>query len=352
MKRILLTISLLSLFIGAISLLAQQASRKKSGIEARLAQALKMFPDADTNQDGALTIHEALAYVEKHPEARDKFMAQTGSSKSSSKPASFAPGAKGTKVFVCAHSYMIYTADWLPQIAQTAGVAHLNAGQQMIGGSRVLQHWNLPDDQNQAKRSLTEGMVDVLTLSPHMIMPDEGIDHFTKLGLEKNPELRVFVQASWAPRDGSLNDDFKNAMRDSVTSDEIGRMLEAHNGWLKQLEAQVTALNSVLGKPTVCIIPASTALHALRQKIVEGKAPGIRKQSELFRDDHGHPSDISALLVSYCHFAAIYKKSPVGLAVPDTLKDHPQSREIVALLQQVAWDAVKSHPLSGVTSDA
>ena len=352
MKRILLTISLLSLFIGAISLLAQQASRKKSGIEARLAQALKMFPDADTNQDGALTINEALAYVEKHPEARDKFMTQTGSSKSSSKPASFAPGAEGTKVFVCAHSYMIYTADWLPQIAQAAGVAHLNAGQQMIGGSRVLQHWNLPDDQNQAKKALNEGMVDVLTLSPHLIMPDEGIDHFTKLGLAKNPNLRVFVQASWAPRDGVLNEDFKNAMRDSVTADEIVRMQESHNAWLKQLEAQVTALNSALGKPTVCIIPASAALHTLRQKIAEGKAPGIGKQSELFRDDHGHPSDIAALLVSYCHFAAIYKRSPVGLAVPDKLKDHPQSNQMVTLLQQIAWDAVRNHTLSGVTSDA
>jgi hypothetical protein len=62
---------------------------------------------------------------------------------------------------------MIYTADWLPQIAQAAGVAHLKAGQQMIGGSRVLQHWNLPDEQNQAKKALKEGIVDVLTPSPH-----------------------------------------------------------------------------------------------------------------------------------------------------------------------------------------
>lgn len=352
MKRTLITIFVLALFIGAFSLLAQRASNKKTAIESRLAQALKMFPDADTDMNGVLTINEALAYVEKHPEARDQFMAQTGSSKSSSKPAAFAPGAEGTKVFVCAHSYMIYTADLLPQIAQTAGVAHLNAGQQMIGGSRVLQHWNLPDDQNQAKKALKEGEVDVLTLSPHMIMPDEGIDNFTRLGLEKNPNLRVLVQASWAPRDGKLNDDFTNAMRDTVTADEISLMLEAHDSWMRQLESQVTTLNSALGKQTVCIVPASTALHTLRRHIAEGKAPGLSKQSELFRDDHGHPSDIAALLVSYCHFAAIYKRSPVGLAVPEKLKDHPESSGMVTLLQQIAWDAVRNHALSGVKSDA
>ena len=352
MKRTFITISFVSLFIGSSAILAEQASRKKTAIESRLSQALKMFPDADTDMNGTLTIHEALAYVDLHPEARERFMPQSGSGKSSSKPATFAPGAEGTKVFVCAHSYMIYTAEWLPQIAQTAGVAHLNAGQQMIGGSRVLQHWNLPDDQNQAKKALKEGVVDVLTLSPHMIMPDEGIDNFTKLGLEKNPDLRVLVQASWAPRDGKLNDDFTNAMRDTVTADEIGLMLAAHDGWLKQLESQVTTLNSALGKQTVCIVPASTALHTLRRHVAEGKVPGLSKQSELFRDDHGHPSDIAALLVSYCHFAAIYKRSPVGLAVPENLKDHPESSQMVKLLQQIAWDAVRNHALSGVKSDA
>ena len=101
-----------------------------------------------------------------------------------------------TRVFVCAHSFMIFTAKLLPSLAQAANFSYASAGQQMIGGSRVIQHWNLPDEKNTAKAALREGKVDVLTLSPHMLLPDEGIDNFTKLGLEKNPKLRVFVQAS------------------------------------------------------------------------------------------------------------------------------------------------------------
>ena len=82
---------------------------------------------------------------------------------------------------------MIYTAETLPPIAAAAGVAHLQAGQQMIGGSCVLQHWQVPDELNQAKKSLREGGVDVLLLSPHLLLPDAGLDDFTKLGLENNP---------------------------------------------------------------------------------------------------------------------------------------------------------------------
>lgn len=347
MKRTFLYFSLAALTLGAISLIAQVAN-KKSGIESRLAQALKMFLEADEDQDGALSVSEALAYVEKHPEARDQFLAKTGGSKSSSKAASFAPDAEGTKVFVCAHSYMIYTADWLPQIAQAAGVAHLKAGQQMIGGSRVLQHWDLPDEQNLAKKSLREGRVDVLTLSPHLLMPDAGIDNYTKLGLEKNPKLRVLVQASWAPRDGKTGP-FTNDMRDAVTAEEVRQMRKVHhNGWLKQLEAQVAALNAAVGKEAVCILPVSAAVYALREHIAEGRAPGLTKQSEMFRDDHGHPSDLMALLVTYCHFAAIYQRTPVGLPVPGKLKDRPQAEALNQLLQQIAWDAVTSHPMSGV----
>ena len=39
-------------------------------------------------------------------------------------------------------------------------------GVSSIGGSRVIQHWNVPDDKNALKKALTAGTVDVLTLAP------------------------------------------------------------------------------------------------------------------------------------------------------------------------------------------
>jgi hypothetical protein len=256
----------------------------------------------------------------------------------------------GQRVFVCAHSFMIFTARMLPPVAEAAGIKHVVAGQQMIGGSRVIQHWELPDDQNKAKETLRAGKVDVLTLSPHMLLPDDGIDHFTRLGLEKNPKLRVLVQASWPARDGQLTRDFKNEQRDATTVAELEAMRTRHGAWLKGLEAQVATLNKSVGREAVHIIPVSEAVFALRKLVAEGKAPGVAKQSELFRDPLGHTQPALAALVTYCHFAAIYQRSPAGLPVPEVIKDLPKAAELNRVLQDIAWDAVSKYPMSGVNS--
>ena len=255
----------------------------------------------------------------------------------------------GQRVFVCAHSFMIYTAKLLPPMAEAAGIAHVNAGQQMIGGSRVIQHWDLPEEKNRAKAALRESKVDVLTLSPNALMPDPGIDHFTKLGLEKNPTLRVLVQASWPTREGTTGKSFTNETRNAATSASLRAQRDAHrSAWLVNLEAHVRTLNTTVGRTAVVLVPVSDAVYALREKIAEGRAPGLTKQTDLFRDDLGHPHPPLAVLVTYCHFAAIYGRSPVGLPVPASLKDLPQADTLNRLLQQLAWDAVTAHPLSGV----
>jgi hypothetical protein len=253
------------------------------------------------------------------------------------------------RVFVCAHSFMIFTAKMLPPMAQAAGVPYVPAGQQMLGGSRVLQHWNLPDDRNRAKAALLTGNVDVLTVSPHILLPDEGIDNFTKLGLAKNPKLRVYVQASWPARDGVLDKPFRNEERNASTMDSLRVMKQGHRTrWLDALEGQVRTLNQTIGHEAVFVVPVSDAVFALREKIAEGTAPGLVKQTDLFRDDLGHPSETLAQLVTYCHFAAIYGRGPEGLPVPAELRNRPQAEELNRLLQQLAWQAVSSYPMSGV----
>jgi hypothetical protein len=195
--------------------------------------------------------------------------------------------------------------------------------------------------------------VDVLTVSPHMLLPDEGIDNFTKLGLEKNPNLRVLVQASWPARDGNLTGEFHNAMRNDATVESLRKLHELQREqWNRKLEEQVTALNAAVGKEAVHIVPVGDAVLALRERVIEGRAPGIAKQADLFKDDLGHPMPPLSVLVTYCHFAAIYQRSPVGLPVPAALKDVPQAAELNALLQQLAWDAVTGYPMSGVKADA
>ena len=358
MRRIIRILIVVAFCLGATWLIAQ-AVAKKGGIETKLATALKLYPDSDTNKDGTLSVDEAMKYLEAHPELKALLASKSKKGgPSTSKPGEFTTPTSmglppGPRVFVCAHSFMIFTATMLPKMTEAAGIGYQDAGRQMIGGSRTLQHWEVPDEKNLAKKALREGTVDVLTLSPHMLLPDEGIDNFTKLGLEKNPKLRVLVQASWPAKDGNLTGQFHNAMRNDATVESLTKLREMQREqWNTKLEAQVTALNTAVGSQAVRIVPVGDAVFALRERVIEGKAPGITKQADLFKDDLGHPMPPLSVLVTYCHFAAIYQRSPVGLPVPAALQGVPQSEELNTLLQQLAWDAVTHYPMSGVKAEA
>ena len=101
----------------------------------------------------------------------------------------------------------------------------------------------------------------------------------------------------------------------------------------------------------VYVVPVAYAVAALREKVAEGKAPGIARQSELFRDDRGHGKPAIYLLAAYCNYAIIYGRSPVGLPVPASLKGQvkPEYQEkLNRLLQEIAWEVVTNEPLTGV----
>ncbi len=106
-------------------------------------------------------------------------------------------------------------------------------------------------------------------------------------------------------------------------------------------------------------------------------------QWDLFRDSWGHPEPPLQVLDAYCYFAAIYHRSPVGLPLPRVLAamkvvglvgdQKPRSRGAAAtpapatpaigqeisqedkeklnrLLQEIAWDTVSHHLLTGVSA--
>jgi hypothetical protein len=60
-------------------------------------------------------------------------------------------------------------------------------------------------------------------------------------------------------------------------------------------------------------------------------------------------------LVGYCNNVVIYRSSPVGLGVPGILKQAKlgdNEEKLNRLLQELAWEAVTQHPLSGVQAEA
>src|ERR1051325_4802886 len=62
-----------------------------------------------------------------------------------------APITKGQRVFTCGHSFHVWVPDILVDLAKKADIKdHVKVGLSSIGGSKVIQHWNKPDDQNNA----------------------------------------------------------------------------------------------------------------------------------------------------------------------------------------------------------
>jgi len=251
---------------------------------------------------------------------------------------------KGLRVFYTGHSFHMFVPRQVEQLVQAAGIkGHKLAGRQGIGGSRVYQHWDLPDDRNQAKTALKTGIVDVFTMAAHLTVPDRGIASFTELGLKHNPKLRLLVQASWYPFDVPSREKRirKNEQRDAMA---IKDLQAAVDGWRTKLEAQADALNKQHGRKAVFIVPVGDAVVKLRALVVAGRFPGVKAQSALFRDPIGHGGPHVQALAGYCNFAAIYRVSPQGLKA----KIRGVSEAQHAILQKLAWETVSRYSHAGI----
>ena len=262
---------------------------------------------------------------------------------------------KGLRVFYASHSGMSYVPDALGELAEGARIKdHKMVGLQKLGASKTRQHWNLPEDKNQAKKALKAGEVDVFVMSP-IQFPDEGVENFVKFGLEHNPNMRFLVQITWGGGDID-NQDFPNGAFANVdrekTPDQL-KQLYARN--IKAAEAQADAINQKYGggKKVLFLVPSAQALVALRTRIAHHEMPGLTKQGELFKDAMSHPSAPLEALITYVHYAVLYDRSPVGLPMPGLLKRAQREawdEKLSRSLQELAWDTAGNYPYSGVTS--
>ena len=271
------------------------------------------------------------------------------------------PIDRGQRIFTCGHSFHFWVPGLLAEMARAAGiVGHQTIGTSAIGGSRAIQHWDVPEEQNKAKQALRAGTVDVLTLSC-MSGPDEGIGAFAKFAVAHNPHIRITLQELWLPEDRFPFDPLNRTRKSNQQFNDstLADLRKPHAAYFKSMEDCVRALNRELGRQTVFIVPDAQATLALRARIVAGTAPGIGEQADLFADPWGHPRPPLQLLAAYCHFAVIYRRNPLGLPLPSPdvfSQSWPEKRpwrtdELNRLLQELAWDAVCQHPLSGVRAN-
>jgi uncharacterized membrane protein len=295
-------------------------------------------------------------------------------------PSPAEPISRGQRTFTVGNSFHWWIPDILAKMAVDAGFKdHLHFGVSAIGSSRVIQHWELPDDKNPARKALQKDRIDVLTLSG-MYPPDEGVEKFVNLGLEHNPNFRVTLQEFWLPND-CYDPSLARQKRTEKNDHDVfsgAELRRQHAPYFSDMDDLVRGINKKVGRPVVFVVPSGQAVIRLREKIIAGQVPDFKSQTELFHDDAGHPFEPIQVLAGYCHFAVIYRKSPVGLPVPYLLKgtgnpkydkegqgfsswwyarhpdpkmsgkETPEDVRLNRLLQELAWDTVIHHPLSGL----
>lgn len=262
---------------------------------------------------------------------------------------------KGLRVFFASHSLMWYAPTPLGELAAAAGIRdHKLVGVQRLGASKTLQHWNLPDATNEAKKALKTGEVDVFVMSP-IQFPDEGIENFVKLGLEHNPNMRFTVQISWGGWDID-NQDFPKGSSFKVDREKSPEQLKKlYERNIKAAEAQADDINKKYGKgkKILLLVPSAQAVVVLRTRIFNKEMPGLTNQGELFRDPISHPAPPLETLNTYLHHAVIYGQSPIGLPMPGLLKNARKEgwdEKLDRALQGIAWEAVSNYSYSGVAS--
>lgn len=208
--------------------------------------------------------------------------------------------------------------------------------------------------ETDKKQILAKGDFDVVYLGfVQLAQPVESLDRMADLAVKHKPDCRIYLQHAWASGGGNWG---PKGPRDE---DDL-EMIDAE--WAKRrkkLEDKTDEINTRLGKRVVFISPVADAVMRMRRMVVDGKLPGVTKQSQLFydldeplrRDDHG-AGHIGALTV-YCAHAAIYRKSPEGLAVPADGSVNRQGKPPIteaahAAMQKLAWEVVSAYPYAGV----
>ncbi|MBC8141439.1 MAG: chitobiase/beta-hexosaminidase C-terminal domain-containing protein [Armatimonadetes bacterium] len=117
--------------------------------------------------------------------------------------------------------------------------------------------------------------------------------------------------------------------------------------YAESVQKKITA-SGYKGKP-VRIVPAGSALAALKTQIEAGKVPGM---TDFFKDcftDDVHLNAKGAHMVALVHYSCIYGKSPVGTVGALGSGLTPKQAEI---FNEIAWDTVRTYPPTGVKAMA
>ncbi len=349
---------------------------------SRLKQALELYPEADANKDGVLTMEEARAYLrtrrgDAQGNDRDRGeratsgdagppiteemrkadaelaekLAAAGSESIGKDPLSF-PKGNGLRVVSTGHSWVGPAMRTFPEIAAAAGLGghrhrrHLGGGGSGSANSIWRKELGKYKDGSAPRpillSAIATGQWDVMTWGLYHRDRPEYFEQWIDFCLRHNPDMVFYLQDAWTGTMGSRSENqlslekFLAAQR--PINDHVQRLAEALN-------------EKYPGK--VRVIPVGNAMLEMLKLYYAEDLPGIEglsqhlggKEHSLWRDG-GHLGKLMSWWEGYCYYAAIYKKSPESIDAPFEVTRY--NKQLDQRMRQCAWRAVVNHPLSGV----
>lgn len=366
----------------------------------QLARWLKRFPDADANKDGTLSQEEALAYRKKLQKNRTgkgregrqpgaprefevdpgwksgEFPAHAVSLKSPEEiKAIYAEQVGAQKAVVSfpeqessarriigtGHSFMAPGYGTMPRICRAAGFeqplyTHIGGG--ITGSTRYK--WEQENGIYQFDRKPTPKLLasianaewDVMMWGPYFNDRPEYYTCWIEFCRKFHPDMKFYLSDAW-PQLYQLGDETPES-ETFFTEEIFQKMGDERSGGYAKLVSEIREKTT----EHVYILPTSNAMTLAAQAYLRGELPGIEginrviggKERSLWRDHLGHLGPGFERLEGYVFYATIYGKSPELISEPIEWRESPgfPSGELDEVFRRIAWEAVISHPLSGV----
>ncbi len=383
----------------AIASIGNAQAQQRS--EARMAQMLNRFPEADTNGDGKLSPKEfqAASQMAQAAAARaipkfdpgweeDEFPPHAVSLKSpeeimaiykSGKPGrtyaeaadamSFPKPADGIlRIVGTGHSFTAPGYRTLPSITRAAGFEQplsLHNGGGRTGSvsykweqeNGIFQFDGKPLPKLLAAISNAEW--EAMIWGPYTADRPKFYTSWIDFCEKYNSGMKYFLMDAW-PTLGQVQMQYQrkgNPKSESFFTDEV--FDELNDAMNKRVAELVNAVRETTDK--VYILPTNAAMTEAAKRFNRGELPGVQglykviggKEFSIWNDQRGHLGPGFDRLEGYVFYATIYGKSPQLISEPIKFSNNPSflSDELDKIFREIAWKAVVGHPLSGVTDN-
>jgi CRISPR/Cas system-associated endoribonuclease Cas2 len=281
----------------------------------RLRQALKEFPEADTNKDGVLTLIEARAFRaqqrgEEESQTRQEVIKPPKAQNPPSNAIVKEGEIKGYHGLYMGHSFFQPSVWKLAKMIPSDIKGHTQYSV-FSGGANGSPGglWAAKKKREQAQKILESKKIDLLVMT-YYSPRDSSVEHYSRwfdYAIAQNPAVTFMVALPW--------DKQPHKVGQSASEMAQKRVVEFN-------ETLIAALREKYPKNRVFFCPYALGAYELIDRLRDQKLPGVkyildpnrktraeskRKKRQLFNDELGHSGELVSALGALLWLQTLYE---------------------------------------------